>query len=52
MDFIINFLKSRKLNNLNIYNCILVIINQFIKITHYILTIKEFKVKEFMHFIL
>ena len=52
MDFITDFLKSKKLNNLNIYNYILVIINQFIKIIYYILTIKKLKVKEFTHFML
>ena len=52
MDFIINLLKLRKLNNLNIYNCILVIINQFINIAYYILIIKELKMKKFTHFIL
>ena len=52
MNFIINLLKSKKLNDLNIYNCILIVINQFIKITHYILTVKELKVKKFIYFIL
>ena len=52
MDFIINLLKLKELSNLNIYNCILIIINQFIKIIYYILIIKEFKMKKFTHFIL
>ena len=52
MDFIINLLKLRKLSDLNIYNYILIIINQFIKIVHYISIMKEFKVKKFTHFIL
>ena len=52
MDFIIDFLKLRELSNLNIYNYILIIINQFIKIIYYILTVKELKMKEFTHFIL
>ena len=52
MDFIIDFPKLRKPGNLNIYNYILIIINQFIKITYYILIIKELKMKEFAHLIL
>ena len=52
MDFIINLLKSKKLNDLNIYNYILVIIDQFIKITYYISTVKELKIKKFIYFIL
>ena len=52
MDFIINLLKSKILGNLNIYNYILIIINQFTKIVYYISTVKEFKMKKFTHFIL
>ena len=52
MNFIINLSKLKELNNLNIYNYILIVINQFIKPVYYILTVKELKVKEFIHFIL
>ena len=52
MNFITDLLKLRELGNLNIYNCILVIINQFIKMVYYIPTVKELKVKEFTHLIL
>ena len=52
MNFIIDLLKLKELNNLNIYNYILIVINQFIKIVYYILTVKKLKMKKFIHFIL
>ena len=52
VDFITDLPKSREPGGLNIYNCILVVIDRFTKMAHYIPTVKELKAKEFAHLML